>query len=201
RWRVRAGTSFGISSAISSGGQSDLFQFAEGDLMSAQTTPTLDPSELSLADLRAERATLQAADDAVSYVRRLVQARLDMVELERKHRLAGTQFNVDEDLPAVLGRHLTGGPARPPRPTADASDHPLAIELDELCRRLGADRLDELSDEQLDAVATELASFEQERSHERQVDKRFGRLDALSAELVRRYRDGEASVDGLLADD
>ena len=29
---------------------------------------------------------------------------------------------------------------------------------------------------------------------------RFDKLDALSAELVRRYRDGEASVDGLLED-
>jgi hypothetical protein len=29
----------------------------------------------------------------------------------------------------------------------------------------------------------------------------FGRIDALSAELVRRYRDGEADVEGLLDDD
>jgi hypothetical protein len=29
----------------------------------------------------------------------------------------------------------------------------------------------------------------------------FSRIDALSAELVRRYRDGEAHVDGLLGDD
>jgi hypothetical protein len=30
---------------------------------------------------------------------------------------------------------------------------------------------------------------------------RYEYLDALSAELVRRYREGEASVDGLLGDD
>ena len=42
------------------------------------------------------------------------------------------------------------------------------------------------------------AEFEQRVSHDRR--ERFDRLDALSAELVRRYRDGEASVDSLLED-
>ena len=47
--------------------------------------------------------------------------------------------------------------------------------------------------------AANLHEFEQARSHERK--ELFGRIDALSAELVRRYRDGEADVDGLLAGD
>lgn len=160
---------------------------------------TINPSELSLDDLRAQRAELQHADDAVSYVRRLVQARLDMVTEEQQRRLSGGHLNVVEDLPAVLGRHLTGGPARPPRPTDEASEHPLAIALDELCSDLGADRISELSDEELAQVSSGLEQFEHARSHERQ--ELFARLDALSAELVRRYRDGEASVDGLLAAD
>ncbi|MGZ7023355.1 MAG: RsiG family protein [Ilumatobacteraceae bacterium] len=41
--------------------------------------------------------------------------------------------------------------------------------------------------------------FEQARSQERR--ELFARIDQLSAELVRRYRDGEAAVDGLLAAD
>ena len=162
-------------------------------------TMTIDPSELSLPDLRAQRADLQAADDAVSYVRRLVQARLDMVLEEKKRRLSGSHLDVATDLPAVLGRHLTGGPARPPRPTEDWSGHPLALELDELCSELHADSIADLSDADLDRVSVGLSAFEAARSHERQ--ELFSRLDALSAELVRRYRDGEASVDGLLADE
>ncbi len=160
---------------------------------------TFDPSELSLVDLRARRSELQLEDDAVSYVRRLVQARLDMVAEERKLRITGGHVNMAEDLPAILGRQLTGGPARPPRPTDDASGHPLAIQLDELCSELGADRIADLTDEELTAVSSGLQTFERARSLERQ--ELFTRLDALSAELVRRYRDGEASVDGLLADD
>lgn len=160
-------------------------------------TPTLDPSELTLADLRAQRASLQAQDDAISYVRRLVQARLDLVLDERNRRVNGSDAIVSDDLATILGRHLTGGPARPPRPTEDASEHPLAIELDELCRTLGAHHVTELDDTEIDSLCRSLETFEQARSLERRAV--FTRLDALSAELVRRYRDGEASVDGLLA--
>ena len=43
-----------------------------------------------------------------------------------------------------------------------------------------------------------ISAFEQRVSQDRRA--RFDELDVLSAELVRRYRDGEASVDTLLAD-
>lgn len=163
-------------------------------------TQAIDPAELSLDELRALRSQLQNDDDALSYVRRLVQARLDLVGAERASRESGADLNVAQDLPSILGRHLTGGGGaapRPPRPTEDASEHPLAIELDELCSRLGANHMTELSDTELDALSAALQSFEHARSHERR--ELFSRLDALSAELVHRYRDGEASVDGLLA--
>ena len=167
-----------------------------------ESTQTMDPSDLSLDDLRALRTELQHEDDALSYVRRLVQARLDLVNAERRLRVTGHELNVTEDLPVILGQHLTGGGdglARPPRPTDEASEHPLAIALDELCSRLGANHVEKLSDEELHALSSALNDFEHARSHERR--ELFGRLDALSAELVRRYRDGEASVDGLLAEE
>ncbi|MCU1394717.1 MAG: hypothetical protein JWM34_3145 [Ilumatobacteraceae bacterium] len=164
-------------------------------------TRTIDPAELSLDELRALRNELQHEDDALSYVRRMVQARLDLVQAERRQRVTGHELNVTEDLPVILGQHLTGGGdalPRPPRPTDDASGHPLSVELDELCSRLGANHVEQLTDDELTALATGLDDFEHARSHERR--ELFGRLDALSAELVRRYRDGEASVDGLLAE-
>jgi hypothetical protein len=142
-------------------------------------------AQLPLQELRARRAALQADDDAVSYVRRLVQARIDLVATEVDRR-AGVHHEITRELPVILGSHLTGGPARPPRPAEDASDHPLALELEELSARLGVDDLPALDDEQL-------------RSAERRA--LFARIDELSAELVRRYREGEADIDGLLAAD
>jgi hypothetical protein len=159
--------------------------------------PSVDPTTLSLADLRELRSQQQAAEDAISYVRRLVQARLDLVSAEQKRRNNGNDRTVSDDLPAILGRN--SGPARPPRPTVDLSDHPIAVELDELCSGLGAHHITELNDTELTALSDALQAFEQARSSERR--ELFGTIDALSAELVRRYRDGEAKVDDLLADE
>lgn len=159
------------------------------------TTEVPDPSELSLADLRALRQQLQREDDAVSYARRVAQARLDLVKAEAEHRVADGEPEVGEELRSVLARHLTGGPARPPRPTEDLSDHPLAVELDEICARNGMGRLKSLDDAELATLTEEIGSFEQRVSSDRR--ERFDRLDALSAELVRRYREGEADVDSL----
>lgn len=174
----------------------------------------LDPALLPLSDLRALRSRVQADDDAVSYVRRVAQARLDLIEAEMHRRAARQRFDeshhddevdVDarpelaDDLPAILGGQLTGGRARPPRPTVDASDHPLALELEALCARGGVADVEALDDAELTELETELREFEQKRSRERQA--LFVRIDALSAELVRRYRDDDSAVDSLLADE
>jgi len=49
----------------------------------------LDPQSLSLDELRAMRNALQAEDDVVSYVRRVAQARVDLVRAERLRRERG----------------------------------------------------------------------------------------------------------------
>ncbi|MEI8238002.1 MAG: ABC transporter substrate-binding protein [Actinomycetota bacterium] len=164
------------------------------------STTDLDPAALSLTELRALRARLQGEDDAVSYVRRMVQARLDLARSELAHRAAGDSDGpITGELSAILGSQLTGGPARPPRPTEDFSGHPLALELEELCGEAGSTDLGSMTLEELSAYVQSLYEFEQARSAERKV--LFGRIDALSAELVRRLRDGEASADDLLTDD
>jgi hypothetical protein len=159
------------------------------------TTQLPDPANLSLDELRALRNRLQLEDDAVSYARRVAQARLDLVRAEVQHRTVHSDVVVDEELRTVLSSHLTGGPARPPRPTEDLSDHPLAVELDELCASNGLGRIKTLDDAQLLTLTEAIAEFEARVSSDRRA--RFEQLDALSAELVRRYRDGEANIDSI----
>ena len=160
----------------------------------------LDPRQLALVELRALRAKLQNDDDAVSYVRRLAQARLDLVEAEKRRRVdGGDPQNLSDELSTILSTHLTGGTPRPPRPAEDFSSHPLAEQFDALADRSGDHDLASLSTEEISRYADALFEFEQDRSHERR--DLFARIDKLSAELVRRYRDGEADVDGLLAAD
>ncbi|HEY0519934.1 MAG TPA: hypothetical protein VGC84_10625, partial [Ilumatobacteraceae bacterium] len=80
----------------------------------------LDPRQLSLVELRALRARLQNDDDAVSYVRRLAQARLDLVQAEKRRRVEGdSQQQLSDELSTILSTHLTGGAPRPPRPAED----------------------------------------------------------------------------------
>jgi len=161
----------------------------------------LDPRTLELAQLRATRAALQHQDDVVSFVRRLAQARLDLVRAELRRRNNGGDGDGDlsGELPNILGAQLTGGSSRPPRPADDFSDEPLARALDALCREWGNADLAALDDAELAEFAERLDEFEQQRSAERR--DLFHRIDLLSAELVRRYRDGEADVGSLLADD
>lgn len=162
------------------------------------TTQFPDPGDLTLDELRGLRQRLQLEDDAVSYARRVAQARLDLVTAEAAHRSANGDVEVGEELRTVLSQHLTGGPARPPRPTEDLSDHPLSVELDEICASGGLGHLKSLDDSELAALTKAIADFELRVSTDRRA--RFDQLDALSAELVRRYRDGEADVDSIIAD-
>lgn len=156
-----------------------------------------DPSELTLDELRDLRGKLQAEDDVVSYVRRVAQARLDLVRAEQHLRERGEGHDdLPTELRVVLSQQLTGGAPRPPRPNPELDDAPLVDELDLLCAQGGFSRLTELSVHELGMLEERLAGFERQVSGDRRA--RFEQLDALSAELVRRYRDGEASVDGLL---
>jgi hypothetical protein len=162
------------------------------------TTTIPDPTELSLPELRELRQRLQHEDDAVSYARRVAQARLDLVGAEVRHRAEETDTDISGELRSVLSQQLTGGPARPPRPTEDLSDHPLAVELDEICAARGFGRLKALDADELASLRDAIGGFEAKVSSDRR--ERFEQLDALSAELVRRYRDGEADVESLHAD-
>ena len=159
----------------------------------------LDPRALTLSELRELRNRLQSEDDQVSYVRRVAQARVDLVRAEQHRRDRG---EVAEDLPSelrvVLSAHLTGGVPRPPRPVEDLADNALSDELDGVCAEHGFSRLEELSPDDLTNLEHQLTAFERRVSDNRR--DRYDRLDTLSAELVRRYREGEASVDGLLDD-
>lgn len=157
------------------------------------------PGELSLAELRDTRARLQREDDVVSYVRRVAQARLDLARAELDRRRRGERgTDVTGELREVLSHQLTGGTPRPPRPVDDVGEHELSDELDRICAQHRFSALDTLDESDVEHLVEALDQYERRVSTDRRA--RFDRLDALSAELVRRYRDGEASVDTLLGD-
>jgi hypothetical protein len=155
---------------------------------------SLDVATMELGQLRRLRSRLQAEDDAVSYVRRIAQARCDVVAA--RFLEISPDPDITGDLGAILSTHLTGGPARPPRPVEPVDEHPLLDRLEQICVEHGYSRAEELEADQLHVLVAAITAFEREVSRDRQA--RYEVLDALSAELVRRYRDGEADVDSLL---
>jgi hypothetical protein len=168
--------------------------------------PNLNVPGLELGELRSLRNRLQAEDDVVSYVRRIAQARCDVlaarfleIHPDRSEAAEGSgeiSGDITGDLGAILSTHLTGGPARPPRPVEPVDSHPLLDELERVCAEHGYSRAENLTTDELQALLAAITEFERGVSRNRQ--SRYEVLDALSAELVRRYRDGEANVDSLL---
>lgn len=152
-------------------------------------------------EVRTMRATCVHAETGVSFARRLVQGRLDILVAEQERRRAGTPPEPGDlvaRLPEILAEHgRAAGPGRLPQ-ELEAPDPPDDV-VDELEQLLPAGRLAALA-ELSDAELAELVA--RTRDLERRVSDRrralFERIDALQAELTRRYRDGEASVESLL---
>lgn len=179
----------------------------------------------SLDDIRAMRAECQEAELAVSYLRRLAQGRLDIVNAYLHHgpgqgadsgssgadgdasgdTTAGVSEPPDlaalvEELPAIL----TSGPGRPPGPgrmvtmlAPDTEGSDLTADLDSVMSADDVARLGSLTGDQLAVMADGLHEIETRVSADRRA--LHHRIDTLQAELVARYKSGRASVDGLLS--
>jgi hypothetical protein len=103
-----------------------------------------------------------------------------------------------ESLPDTLARHLTapGSGRRPTTIEPVDPDPALTAPLDLVLDAEAMGSLPDRPDEDLDEIRAGLEGIEHDLSGRRKV--LFERLDALAAEITRRYRDGEASVESLL---
>jgi hypothetical protein len=169
--------------------------------------------QLGLAQLRTLRRDAQEQEADLSYLRRLLHGRMDILRAELERRPAaellagatgpagaagGDARALLDRLPAILtdapstvrssARHVTLGPPR---------GEQYQVQADAL---MGDVRLADLAAHPAEDL---LAALERLRAHEREVSGRRQILqrttDDCSAEIARRYREGEARVDDLLA--
>ncbi|MEV5986033.1 AmfC protein [Streptomyces sp. NPDC052051] len=160
--------------------------------------PEDDLSALRLAELRTLRRDAQRDEADLSYVRRLLQGRIDILraELARRGGRAASEGVVERlseilaDAPArqrSSARHVTLGTPRGEEYRRLAAEMLAEVELSDLLAR---------TDEELAAGLGRLVAYEQQASRRRQRLQRTA--DGCSAEIARRYREGEAQVDDLL---
>lgn len=160
--------------------------------------------DLDMAALRERRAECQEIEAALSYARRIVQGRLDILHAEALNRGAGKAPSSASELVDRLEKgEMLGDHARPAGfgrlPTSFDPGEASQAYLDEADAVAGPaviGSLAERSDADVVAAADRLEEVEHSLSaRRRQV---FDRIDVFQAEIVRRYKTGAADPDSLL---
>jgi len=154
--------------------------------------------DLPLAEVRSLRADAEQEEVDLSYLRRMIQGRMDILRAELNRRDGVSKGTLVEGLAAILadeprapargmGRHTTVEPSR-------ADSHRRYVEA--LVADVGLSDVSERSTDELARAMDTLAEEERTLSGKRRKVQEV--MDACGADITRRYRDGEASVGALL---
>ena len=153
---------------------------------------------LSMDELRARRRDAEQEEADLSYLRRMLHGRLDIVSAEIERRESPDQGDLVDRLADILadpsrttrgsGRHITVEPSRVDVHRREVEQAIADAVVSDVTAR---------TDDELQQALVDLRANEVEVSEVRHQVQEV--VDACSAELARRYRDGLASVDDLLA--
>ncbi len=155
---------------------------------------TLDTDEL-----RRIRSACEVAEEGISYARRLLQGRLDILRAaldQSEHPGAGELLAALPALMADQGHVSDPAQSRSLRVRVPADAERYAAVIDAI---ITEDEVPEGSDEDLadlERVVETLTQVEHELSARRRA--LFARIDGLREELLARYKDGRADVRDLL---
>ena len=160
-----------------------------------------DVGSLSLDEIRSLREDGTAVGEKVSYLRRLVHVRIDIVVAELRRRAEGGDpsdvAGLVDDLKSVLSGNVhSPGHQRMVDPSPPPDLDEVTTEFEASLGSKGLADLPDLSDDEIRALAERLAEMDRDLSARRR--EVYDRVDALGAELTRRYGSGEATVDSVL---
>jgi hypothetical protein len=160
-----------------------------------------DAQGMPMAEVRQLRRRAEQEEVNLSYTRRLLQGRLDIVRRELQRRSEHDGRSLLDLLPEILsekgrgpahglGRHQTVQPSAPEEYESWVNSLTPGADLSAIT---------DLPDAKLEKAARALAQAEAGLSERRRGVQQV--MDGLAGELGRRYRDGEADVAALLADE
>lgn len=159
--------------------------------------------EQTTDEIRRMRDECEEEESGISYARRVLQGRLDILRAEAlRRRDAGsdTAESLLDRLPRILsddGHTSAPGRARPTRFLVPPSVQHHRRAIDRMADDRSLADIRTRSEEELTALADDLATVERELSVTRR--QLLDRIDRLQEELIRRYKSGTASVSDLLA--
>ena len=157
--------------------------------------------QMPLSELRARKMDCAEVEWAVSCLRKMVQGRLDIVLAELQRRADGGEGDLSDlvdQLPEILSERGRGSGGRMlPFIAPDVNYRRLTAELDRIIDADKVGALTQMNDDEVRAIVDGLVEYEHRVSAGRRA--LHERLDTIQAEIVRRYKSGGASVDGLLS--
>ncbi len=155
-------------------------------------------TELSLDALRERRGICDVVENELSYYRRMLHGRMDLLGFELRRRSGEETRSLIEALPEILTDGASGyvPSGRPTKVTLPDLPDQRRRHIDEV---LGADFLTRIAlveDEELNEIQRSLVEAESEISAQRHsVQEAF---NTIQSELTRRYKDGLAGFDQIL---
>ena len=162
---------------------------------------TSDLDELSLDELRKRRSLLDDLDTELSFYRRVLHGRMDLLSFEIRRRRGEETRSLIEALPEILAGDDISEPAREglPRELPITAPEFVGEGKRTIDRVLGDDflaHLPTLQDHELEEIQSLLTEAESEISHQRRDV--YEAYEVVTAELTRRYREGLADASELL---
>ena len=167
-------------------------------VLAAARRPDSEVEALDVAAIRRERQDALREESELSYLRRVLHGRIDIIDAELRRRAAGSAAPLVESLAAILADDPPAD-ARSPRhmdivPDPDPGEY--RSQIQERIDAAGPAIVLDLSDARLAEARQTLTEYEREVSEYRRIAQ--GVVDRFAAELARRYREGQATVDDLL---
>lgn len=158
-------------------------------------------SDRTVVEVRTMREECREEEARLSFVRRLVQGRLDIVRAEGARRAGGSSGDLLDALPAILADAplpTTMGMARAaPLYEPDLGDSAGRRRDDEVMNDASLGRLPDASDSELATLTQRLMDDEQRVSGVRR--RLLDNLDGLQAEMIRRYQSGGVALDDVVS--
>lgn len=152
-------------------------------------------TERPVEELRAMREESREGETELSFERRLCQARIDILSAELDRRAGKGEGDLVARLPAILAKEGRSGEAGSLPSRAPSMDVPRNADVprrrvEEVVGEQTLSRLPNLAAEEIESIIGSLKEYEKAVSAKRKAVQVV--MDKIQAEIVRRYKSGEA---------